>query len=119
MRRRHVVQLIVAILLPLGFGPCVPAGEVGPEAVCADPADCRLWEAGRIADMRVGFHDESGGTATGDVAVAAREGNVTTNHGVSWRGLQPTRISANASTSSSSAARGSTGSTFSTNPSSY
>jgi endo-1,4-beta-xylanase len=77
------------VLWLLGFGPCepLPKGEVLPG--CADPDDCRLWEAGRVTEVRFGFHDENGAGGP-DGEVAAREGNGFTNHGVSWAALQPT-----------------------------
>lgn len=77
------------LLSMLGFGPCKLqlSGWALPE--CADPEDCRLWEAGRFAGVRFGFHDENGAGGP-DGEVAAREGNGFTNHGVSWASFQPT-----------------------------
>jgi GH35 family endo-1,4-beta-xylanase len=73
----------------LGLGPCEPQRGGGSLPACADPEDCRLWEAGRVAGVRFGFHDENGaGGPDGDLA--AREGNAFTNHGVSWASFQPT-----------------------------
>jgi endo-1,4-beta-xylanase len=77
------------MLSTLGFGPCQPYPSDWALPACADPEDCRLWEAGRFAGVRFGFHDEDGAGGP-DGEVAAREGNAFTNHGVSWAAFQPT-----------------------------
>ncbi|MCP5066029.1 MAG: hypothetical protein GY946_05620 [bacterium] len=77
--------LLLLLLVTLGSGPCQRPGD---GALCEDPADCTLQEAAAVSGIRFGFHDESGaGGPDGELAV--HEGNVTTNHGVSWAGLQP------------------------------
>jgi hypothetical protein len=68
------------------MGPCQPPPQ---ESVCADPDDCRLWEAASLSGVRFGFHDENGAGGP-DGELAAIEGNAFTNHGVSWRAFQPT-----------------------------
>lgn len=87
--RSPIAPLAAATLLigMLGVGPCAPAGRVGP--ACANPDDCRLWEAGQLADLRFGFHDENGAGGP-DGELAALEGNGFTNHGMSWAAFQPT-----------------------------
>ncbi len=58
-----------------------------PETVCADPDDCRLWEAGEIAGVRVGL---AGFSSTGDrQRVQLAESNIVENHELSWRVMQP------------------------------
>jgi endo-1,4-beta-xylanase len=88
-RRARRLALAGALLSMLGFGPCEPYPTGGSLPACADPEDCRLWEAGDIGGVRIGFHDENG-AGDPDGELAAREGNGFTNHGVSWAALQPT-----------------------------
>jgi endo-1,4-beta-xylanase len=80
------------LLATLGVGPCRAPPQPDSGLGCSDPADCRLWEAGRLSGVRIGFHDENGAGGP-DGELAAREGNGFTNHGVSWAALQPTRDS--------------------------
>ena len=70
-------------VLPFALVALLGAGCHPPDGVpCADPDDCRLFEAGALAGVRIGFHDEDGsGGANGELA--AVEGNALTNHGVS------------------------------------
>lgn len=58
--------------------------------VCADPSDCRLWEAGVVAGVRVGLasHFPEGSRAT-EIAIA--ESNIANNHQFSWRQFEPSR----------------------------
>lgn len=84
--RSSLVAVGVALL---AVGPAGARERIaGTERFCADPADCTLAEAAALAGVRFGFHDE-GGRGDADDRVAAREGNAATNHGVSWRSLQP------------------------------
>ncbi len=85
--RRHAryVVLIACLFGSYGVGPCLPAQEIA----CADPEDCRLWEAAALSGVRFGFHDQNGAGGP-DGELAALEGNAYTNHGVSWRSFQPT-----------------------------
>jgi endo-1,4-beta-xylanase len=79
---------------PLSFDPVaiewdVTPGPLTPLDVCADPDDCRLWEAGRIAGVRMGF-------ATGVPAGRPRElllaeTNIALNHAFSWNRIWPER----------------------------
>jgi endo-1,4-beta-xylanase len=87
--RGRRLALAGALLSVLGFGPCElnPRGDSPPG--CAEPEECRLWEAGVVGGVRIGFHDENGAGGP-DGELAAREGNGFTNHGVSWASLQPT-----------------------------
>lgn len=78
--------LALSVFAALGWGPCTPPSL---EAACADPSDCRLWEAASLSGVRFGFHDE-GGPGGADGELAALEGNAYTNHGVSWSSFQPT-----------------------------
>ena len=80
---------VLLSMLVLGLGPCERQPGTGVLPACTDPEDCRLWEAGRVAGVRFGFHDESGAGGP-DGELAAREGNGFTNHGVSWAAFQPT-----------------------------
>jgi len=84
--RRALLALSALLLAAFGAGPC-HAPPVAPP--CADPEDCRLWEAASVAGVRFGFHDENGAGGP-DGELAAREGNAFTNHGVSWASFQPT-----------------------------
>lgn len=81
------VALAGVLLSTLSSGTCRLVDAQVPR--CADPADCRLFEAARVAGVRFGFHDENGAGGL-DGELAAREGNAFTNHGVSWASFQPT-----------------------------
>ena len=65
MSGRRIIALVgltIALVLALAAGAPnfdgereADAGALTPADVCADPDDCRLWEAGQIAGVRVGF----------------------------------------------------------------
>jgi endo-1,4-beta-xylanase len=86
-----LLVLIPLVSLSLGASTCYfRIGTPPPEPVCGDPGNCRLWEAAALSGVRFGFHDENGAGGP-DGELAAREGNVFTNHGLSWSSLEPTR----------------------------
>ncbi|MEZ5171892.1 MAG: endo-1,4-beta-xylanase [Acidimicrobiia bacterium] len=60
-----------------------------PEEACAD-GECRLWQAGEIAGIGVGFHIPAD-SADSVRRIALDEGNLTSNHAVSWRDTWPER----------------------------
>lgn len=87
--RRLVVPLVPLLVACLGATCFLQVGTPPPDPICANPSDCRLWEAGRLTGVRIGFHDQNG-TGGPEGELAAREGNGFTNHGLSWAALQPT-----------------------------
>ena len=71
------------------LGDSQVAGGLTPAEVCADPEDCRLSEAGRIADVGVGFAAGVPGGRRRNVLLA--ETTVGINHAFSWQTMWPER----------------------------
>ncbi len=57
---------------------------------CANPADCRLWEAAAGAGVRFGLATPHPDDAV-ESALLVSEANVTVNHELSWSGIEPDR----------------------------
>ncbi len=85
------ILMIVFAMVTAGavFGGDNRQGAPTPAEVCADPDDCRLWEAGRIAGVGVGFVDGVPGGRRRDVLLA--EANIGVNHAFSWNQMCPQR----------------------------
>jgi len=81
-----VSLVLVAACGSSGQGP----GTITAQEACADPQDCRLWEAGKVAGVNVGLASSfpEGSQAT---EIALRESNIANNHQFSWRAFEPTR----------------------------
>ena len=78
-----VVSLLVAAL------PSHAAGPHRPKPRCAHRDDCRLFEAGAAAGVRVGLASSNGSSA--HKATLLAEANVVVNHELSWAGIEPER----------------------------
>lgn len=86
-----ILLLLGVVTAPIGCGGSGGgAPELTPAEACADPADCRLFEAGRIAGVRVGLASAfpEGSPAT---PIAIAESNIANNHQFSWRQFEPAR----------------------------
>jgi endo-1,4-beta-xylanase len=84
--------LQVLVRRPSSFDPAaidwdVISGPLLPEDVCADPGDCRLWEAGRVAGVGVGFAQGPVGGPRREIL--SREANIGINHAMSWHTIWP------------------------------
>ncbi len=85
-----LLAIFVAVVpIPAVSGDDGGAGAVTPAEVCADPEDCRLREAGRIADVGVGFVGGVPGGRLREVQLA--ETNIGVNHAFSWNRMWPER----------------------------
>ncbi len=86
----RIVSIVVALVpVAAASGGDAEAGALTPVEVCADPEDCRLWEAGRIAGVGVGFATGVPGGRPREVLLA--EGNIAVNHAFSWNQMWPER----------------------------
>jgi endo-1,4-beta-xylanase len=65
------------------------SGAITSLPACADPADCRLWEAGQVAGVRVGLAGEYPEGKRREIVLA--EGNIHENHALSWASIWPER----------------------------
>jgi endo-1,4-beta-xylanase len=77
---------------PHSFDPAaidwdVTSSPLTPADVCADPSDCRLWEAGRVAGIGVGFALSPVGGPQREILGA--EANIGINHAISWQQIWP------------------------------
>lgn len=70
-------SLITVLLLTLVVVSACSDGDSGvttSQPACADPADCRLWEAGQVAGVRVGLAGEYPEGKRREIVLA--EGNI-------------------------------------------
>lgn len=88
--RNLLAILAVASITCASFSLSTPGSRRADAAPkCADPLDCRLWEAGATVGVRFGLAT-SNGSAT-HKATLLEEANVSVNHEFSWSGIEPDR----------------------------
>lgn len=83
-----IVAWLAAILSVACSDGSDSPGRLTVQEACADPGDCRLWEAGLVAGVNVGLASSfpEGSFATN---VALAESNIANNHQFSWRQFEP------------------------------
>ena len=80
---------VLAALLAAGCSDAPSPGPLTPAEACADPGDCRLAEAGRIAGVRVGLASGIPEGRRREIVVA--ESTIHENHALSWNSIWPER----------------------------
>ncbi|MEM8609191.1 MAG: endo-1,4-beta-xylanase [Myxococcota bacterium] len=89
MQDRRPLGKRFALALIACLTACSDQPDLGPEDVCADPADCRLFEAGQIAGVNVGLASPL--LTESEIEVTLAESNILNNHMFSWAAFEPNR----------------------------
>ncbi len=89
MIRSSLITIILLTLVVVSACSDGDSGAITSQPACADPANCRLWEAGQVAGVRVGL--ASGYVEGRKREIVLAEGNIQVNHAFSWNVIWPER----------------------------